>query len=245
MFRYFARLHEKHGLPVFPVAIFSWSEPKAAQPSAYSVTFPMLQVLDFRYQTIQLNRLSWHDFLARENPVAAALMARMQIASEDRYRVKAACIRLLASLRLDPARTRLLSGFVDTYLRLDPEEERLFRDEVASLDQGVKEKAMEIVTSWMEEGIRKGLAEGRNEGLAEGRNEGLAEGRNEGRRIEAGAVVLRLLGRKVGRLPAALVDRIRSLQTERLEDLGEALLDFGSIADLEAWLGSLDSSHPG
>ena len=108
----------------------------------------MLRVLDFRFQAIQLNRLSWRDFLEHENPVAAALMAKMKIAPEDRYRVKASCIRLLATLRLDPARTRLLSGFIDTYLRLDPGEEKLFREEVEGLGQGVKEKAMEIVTSW-------------------------------------------------------------------------------------------------
>ncbi len=233
MFRYFARLYEKHGLPVFPVAVFSWNEPKAVQPSTHSVAFPMLRVLDFRFEAIQLNRLSWRDFLERENPVAAALMSKMEIAPEDRYRVKASCIRLLATLRLDPARTRLLSGFVDTYLRLDPGEEKLFREEVEGLGEGVKERAMEIVTSWMEEGIRKGLVEGR------------LEGRLEGRRTEAGAVVLRLLGRKLGMLPAALVDRVRSLPTETLEDLGEALLDFGSVADLEAWLAAVDGPRPG
>ena len=33
-------------------------------------------------------------------------------------RVKLECLRLLATLRLDPARMQLISGFVDTYLRL-------------------------------------------------------------------------------------------------------------------------------
>ncbi len=228
MFSYFARLYEEHGIPVFPVAVFSWDEPQAAQPCSHSVAFPMLRVLDFRFEAIQLNRLSWRDFLERENPVAAALMAKMKIAPEDRYRVKASCIRLMATLRLDPARTRLLSGFVDTYLRLDPGEERLFLEEVEGLGQEVKEKAMEIVTSWMEEGIRKGLVEGR------------LEGRNEGRRVEAGAFVMRQLCRKLGALPAPLAERVSSLPTETLEDLGEALLDFGSVADLETWLAALN-----
>ena len=123
MFRYFARLYEKHGLPVYPVAVLSYDRPETPGPDGHEVVFPDLQVLAFRYRTIQLNRLSWRDFLERENPVAAALMAKMRIATKDRPKVKAACLRLLATLRLDPARMRLISGFVDTYLRLDAEED--------------------------------------------------------------------------------------------------------------------------
>jgi hypothetical protein len=41
-----------------------------------------------------------------------ALMAKMQIASNDRPKVKAECLRLLATLRLDPARSQFVSiGF--------------------------------------------------------------------------------------------------------------------------------------
>jgi hypothetical protein len=40
--------------------------------------------------------------------------------------VKFECLRLLATLRLDPGRMKLISGFIDTYLRLSAEEEQLF-----------------------------------------------------------------------------------------------------------------------
>jgi hypothetical protein len=33
-----------------------------------------------------------------------------------------------------------------------------------------------------------------------------------------------------------LIERITGLSIEQLENLGEALLDFSSVADLEAWL---------
>ena len=36
----------------------------------------------------------------------------------DRPRVKLAYLRMLAKLQLDPARRELISGFVDSYLRL-------------------------------------------------------------------------------------------------------------------------------
>lgn len=50
-------------------------------------------------------------------------------------------------------------------------------------------------------------------------------------------LVLKLLTRKVGSLSPQLQARIASLSIERLEALGEALLDFQSARDLESWLG--------
>ena len=62
MFRYFARLHEAHGLPVYPVVVFSHDRPQS-EPDRYEVRFPDRTVLDFRYRVIQLRRLSWRRFL--------------------------------------------------------------------------------------------------------------------------------------------------------------------------------------
>ncbi|MBW4632948.1 MAG: DUF4351 domain-containing protein [Iphinoe sp. HA4291-MV1] len=49
-------------------------------------------------------------------------------------------------------------------------------------------------------------------------------------------LVLRLLNRRIGEVNASLIERIKGLSIEQLENLGEALLDFSSVADLEAWL---------
>ena len=49
---------------------------------------------------------------------------------------------------------------MDTYLRLTPSEERRFR---------VQEEVMEIVTSWMEEGLQRGL----QQELQQGRQTGM------------------------------------------------------------------------
>ncbi|GBF54399.1 hypothetical protein N0824_02266 [Microcystis sp. 0824] len=63
-------------------------------------------------------------------------------------------------------------------------------------------------------------------------SEGLQEGRQEG---EAN-LVLRQLNRRVGDISPELLPNIRSLDLEQLENLGEALLDFQSLQDLEEWL---------
>jgi predicted transposase/invertase (TIGR01784 family) len=70
------------------------------------------------------------------------------------------------------------------------------------------------------------------EAKAEGESIGEARGKAEGEV----SLVIRLLTRKLGNLTPQLRDRINSLSLDRVESLGEALLDFTSIADLEAWL---------
>jgi Putative transposase, YhgA-like len=155
IFKYFARLHEKYDLPIYPVVIFSFDEPKRPEPNNYQVTFPSLNVLNFNFASIQLNQLSWRDYLTQQNPVAAALMAKMNIAVEERPQVKAECLRLLITLRLDPARMQLISGFVDVYLRLNERENQIFEATADRMGLLQEERYMEIVTSWEQEGAQK------------------------------------------------------------------------------------------
>lgn len=213
MFQYFARLYEKHGLPVYPIAVFSYDTPLRPEPERFTVSFPDLPVVDFRFRVVQLNRLSWRDFVNTPNPVASALMAKMQIAPADRWRVKWECLRLLATLRLDRARMRLISGFVDQYLRLSREENARFvqRMQAAQLTEA-EAQVLEISTSWKEEGIEEGLLQGREEGQEQ--------------------VVVRLLTRKCGPLAEETEARVRDLPPDRLLELADALLDFSGMADL-------------
>jgi hypothetical protein len=232
MFRYFSRLYEKHDLPVYPIAIFSYDSPRSPQPNTHQVAFPNKVVLDFNYDIIQLNRLNWRDFVRQQNPVASALMAKMNIAPQERARVKLECLRLLATLRLDPARMKLISGFVDTYLRLSKEEETLLESEIARMEPNQQEVVMEIVTSWMEKGIERGIEQGIERGIEQGLQRGLQRGKKE----EARALIWRQLRRRIGDITPEVQERISLLSLTQLEDLGEALLDFSSNADLVAWL---------
>ncbi|WP_017654435.1 DUF4351 domain-containing protein [Fortiea contorta] len=68
------------------------------------------------------------------------------------------------------------------------------------------------------------------------REQAKQEGRQEGRQEGEQDLILRLLNRRVGELDPSLVERIKRLSIEQLENLGEALLDFSSISDLETWL---------
>ena len=75
-----------------------------------------------------------------------------------------------------------------------------------------------------------------NEIVKEGLLKGRQEGRQEGLQEEAANLVIRLLTRRLGELPASQVERVRGLSVSQLEDLGEALLDFTSLSQVEDWL---------
>jgi hypothetical protein len=61
----------------------------------------------------------------------------------------------------------------------------------------------------------------------------VGEARGEAREAR---LILRLLDRRVGNMSIELQEIVKSLSLERLEDLGEALLDFTNLTDLETWL---------
>jgi len=78
---------------------------------------------------------------------------------------------------------------------------------------------MEIVTSWMEEGLEQGLQRERS-------------------------LILRQLARRIGELPEhvrALRDTRKGSQLDTLPIAQlEALLDFSNLSDVEAWLEQSD-----
>jgi hypothetical protein len=51
-------------------------------------------------------------------------------------------------------------------------------------------------------------------------------------------LILRQLNRRLGAVNSQLQERIQGLSSAELEYLGEALLDFTTTADLEAWFES-------
>lgn len=215
MFRYFARLQEKFSLPVYPIALFSFDAPQRPEPDQYGVSFPDLDVLTFRFRAIQLNQLNWHEFIRRPNPVAAALMTKMKIDPADRPRVKLECLRMIVTLKLDPARQQLIKTFMDSYLRLSALELQVYNREIEASEAIEREAVMEVLNEWEEIGQLRGI------------------------RMGEAAVILRQLGKKLGEIPIDVRQRIESLPQDRLEELADAVLDFSSLDDAKNWLATV------
>ena len=212
MFRYFARFYDAFDLPVYPIALCSYAKPRRSAASRHQVIILARHVLDFQYLMIQLSMLDWRDFVQATNPVAIALMARMQIAPRDRWRVKAASLRLLVGAKVSAAQRQLLSQFIDVYLRLRGAEEQAFQAEVATFTTPEREAVMEIVTSWEEKGEAQGVIKGQRQ------------------------MVELVLTRRFGSLPEPVTAQLAELSSSQLIALGTALLDFATLADLEQWL---------
>lgn len=117
-------------------------------------------------------------------------------------------------MTLNPAKMQLISGFIDTYLRLNKIEKEKFQTELGTLITEEKEEVMQIVTSWMEEGIERGIEREKN-------------------------LIFRQINRKFGEIDLELATKIRSLNIEILESLGEAIFDLDTVADLQQWLDNL------
>ena len=54
-------------------------------------------------------------------------------------------------------KSRLISKFVDHYLRLDVKEEQTFQAEIDTMGMTQKEEIMQTMTSWEEKGMEKGM----------------------------------------------------------------------------------------
>jgi hypothetical protein len=141
-------------------------------------------------------------------------MAKMSIAEKERAKVKAECLRLLITLKLNPAKMQLISGFIDTYLNLNPVEEIQFQEEISTFSQPVQEGIMQITTSWMRQGIEQGIEREKT-------------------------LILRQLKRKLGEINPSLETKIMQLSIDDVEVLGEALFDFSTVEDLINWLNTL------
>jgi predicted transposase/invertase (TIGR01784 family) len=82
---------------------------------------------------------------------------------------------------------------------------------------------------------QEAFAEGEAQGRAEGETQGRAEGEAEATR----ALVSRQLRHKLTSLKPTELQQLDRLSLVQLEALSEALLDFNSVADLQAWLNNL------
>ncbi len=226
MFIYFSRLLQKHHRPILPIAVFSYERKSLNEPDNYDVTFPFLDVLKFRFYKVELRNLDYRTYLSRPNPVAAALMTKMGFDKSEGVKVKFECLRMLVSLKLDPAKQHLIFGFMNTYLRLNREEVIMFEEKVEQ-ELGITEKNGKLIfpmNEWEEIGYEKGIEEGIEKGVKKGIKEGELK------------LVLNLIHKRFAKIPHDVEERIGDLATSALEEFVTEFLDFQNMTDIEVWL---------
>jgi hypothetical protein len=221
LFIYNYRLYDRYRRPVATLAVLTDSDPQwrprgfsyELLGSQTSIEFATVKILDYAPQLETL--------LEDTNPFALVTVAHLltQQTRKDlsgRYDAKWRLARLLYERDWDKQRILDLFGIIDWLMRLPPDLERQLWTSIQDLERN---QAMPYVLR-IERILRK-------------------EARQEGRQEGESTLIVRQLSKRFGSLSAGVVEQIRGLSAPQLEVLGEALLDFQSLADLDSWLASL------
>jgi hypothetical protein len=127
MFIYFSRLFERHRKEhklIIPIAIFTYDELRD-EPDTLTMRIPWHDILRFQFLKVKLRKQNWRRFIDSDNPVAAALLAKMEYTKEEKRQVRIAYLRMILRLRhkLDDARMAMVMSVADLYFEPVKEED--------------------------------------------------------------------------------------------------------------------------
>jgi transcription termination factor NusB len=217
MYTYNYRIYDRYKKSVASLAILgddnsNW-KPSQFGYSLFGCTlnfkFPIVKLVDYQQRLSEIENDG--------NPFATVVMAHLAAMNtrsdrNERKVQKLALVQRLYQQGLEEQDIVNLLAFVDWMLTLPSDLEAEFKREVQQLEAG---RRMKYVTSFERSGIEIGKQQ------------------------EALSMVTRQLNRRLVNIDDTLVDSLRGLSVEELEGLGEALLDFTSVADLTNWLAAL------
>ncbi len=152
-------------------------------------------------------------------------VVRMWEQAPATFMANPALLPLATLTRTDSAQT-LLEQVARRVARIESREQRQNILSCADILAGLRYEKALIRQVFREEVMRESVTY--QAILKEGRREGIQQG-------EA-AIILRQLTRRIGIVDSSLQERIQRLSITQLEELGEALLDFTTAADLGSWL---------
>ena len=178
----------------------------------------------FRFSTVKLldYRLEWDALENSDNPFATVVMAHLKTLETkhdafERQRWKLNLAKRLYQKGYNRQDVINLLRFIDWLINLPEVLEQSFWQSLLTFQE---EQRMQYVMSIERFAEKRGIEQG----------------------IERErSLILRLLARKLGDLPDEIPAQVGELSLNQLEDLGEALLDFAELVDLENWLGRLQT----
>jgi Domain of unknown function (DUF4351) len=216
MFIYAVRIFEFFHQPPTSLAILCDARPNW-RPSHYGFTTPG-SALQFDFTAVKLldYQTQWSQLEQSRNPFAIVVMTHLKTQATkrdpaDRKAWKFTLVKRLYELGYSRSDVLNLFKFVDWLMILPEGLKQAFWDELRTYEE---ERTMPYITSVEQIGIEKGIEKGER------------------------SLILRLLKHKFGELPDLTLQQINALSTRKLGSLGEALLDFATIDDLQDWLKS-------
>ena len=185
MAEYYALLRLRHRVPVFPVVIYLTRGAGGLGRDHYQESVFGEVVVDFHYHRVGVPDLDADDYLRSDNPLAYGLAALMRPGPRGRVATKAECLIRIARAVLDESRKLVLANCVETYLRLDENEQEQFEHMVGA---PAYQEVTQMLSIYEERGIAKGALKAKRE------------------------TTLRLLRHKFGALPDAVQDQIQDIR---------------------------------
>lgn len=225
MYRYYCQLFLRYDTEIVPIAVFTdnakW---KKAISNVFELSVAEKTFVRFQYHMIKLSSLHFRSFLSSENPLAYALMAKMDYNRQEQARMKADFLRLILGSPVDPARKSLLVEFVETYVALTADELSDFELLIHTEQQYAEVEQM--VTIYEKRGIEQGIEQGIERGIEEGIEQGIERGIEQGKRN----LLLQLLRKKFGEVPEDLKTAIEKVElVSTLDQLALTVLDSQSL----------------
>jgi hypothetical protein len=204
------------GLPVYPVLVLAGpAGPAPTRP--LRIEFPDGRVLAFDFPVIELAQLEARHYARRRNAAALALASRMRLRPKEQVDLVVEFAATLAQLPLMAAEADKATEYFFSYQPLDWRQSLEVGRKMSKLKPAmVREMAVKRMNPFIFIGEMRGI--------------------KKGRRTEGAALVVRQLRRRLGPLTKARRQAIESLSLQKVEALGEALLDFHSPEDLTLWL---------
>jgi hypothetical protein len=218
MFTYVIRIVDYFNQEPISLAILCDSDPDW-RPNQYRFTTPGSS-LEFNFTAVKLldYRSRWDELEASDNIFATVVMTHLKAQETKRNEParkqwKLTLIKRLYERGYDRSTIINLFAFVDWLLILSNEAKVSFWQELRTYEE---ERQMPYITSVEQIGYDRGEVEGAQR--------------------QARSLLFRLLNRKFGSVNDRILTQITDLSVAQLEDLGEALFDFDSIAQLDRWL---------
>lgn len=162
MFDYFCLLRWRYRLHVLPIVLYLSPGSGGLTREQYEEDSLGVEVVRFWYSVVGLPDLEGASYRAGESALGSALAALMKPGKVGRPRHKALCLLGVAQNTTDEARRALLQHVVESYARLDENEEREFK---ALLEEPPLQEVKAMISPYELRGIEKGRLEERREAI--------------------------------------------------------------------------------
>ncbi|WP_246061475.1 hypothetical protein [Paenibacillus oralis] len=131
------------------------------EQNSLSMDIPGQGILHFQFLKVELRNHHWRKFVDSNNPVAAALLAKMGYNKGEEKEMRFAYLRMILQLgkKLDDARMKLIMSIADLYFVPDPKQDEAMLYELTKPYSKERETIMELMPAWMRLGYEKGLEE--------------------------------------------------------------------------------------